>query len=240
MQLHIMHPQLGRIEIKANPRAKRFIFRASDEGLTATVPARATESELMQSIDALLPKLVKMLEKREQKDNEHRIDANLQIETDDFKLHMRQGVVPRMQARFSGGILEFVYPANTDFSQKEVQDWIVRISEEALRHQSRRLLLPRLQQLAQRHAFSYQRCSIHKTHGRWGSCSSKGNINLSLYLILLPRHLQDYVMLHELCHTRHMDHSPRFWALLDSLTAGQCEAMRREMKHYDTSIFFHR
>lgn len=194
----------------------------------------------MSSVDALLPKLLKMVERVGQKAAERHIDAQFRIDTDDFSMHLREGVVPRLQARFNGGVLEFVYPPTTDFSQREVTDWIVRITEEALRHQAKRILLPRLQQLAQQHAFTYERGSIHKTHGRWGSCSSKGNINLSLYLVLLPRHLQDYVMLHELCHTRHMDHSPRFWALLDSLTSGSSQALRQEMKQYDTSIFYHR
>lgn len=238
MQSFLDHPQLGRIELKVNPRAKRFIFRASSDGLTATIPARATQAELMRSIDSLLPKLLKMIEHREEKKIEHSIDARFQIVTDDFRLHFRQGIVPRMQARFSNGILEFVYPSTLNFNSQEVQDWIVRITEEALRHQSKKVLIPRLQQLANKYSFSFAHCSIHKTHGRWGSCSSKGNINLSLYLVLLPRHLQEYVMLHELCHTRHMDHSPRFWALLDQLTSGKCENLRSEMKKYDTSIFY--
>lgn len=237
MQPYFIHPQLGRIDVKVNTRAKKFIFRATDDGLVATVPTRAIEAELMKSVNALLPKLLKMVEKRDKKLIERQIDANFCIETEDFRLHFRQGVVPRMQARFANGVLEFVYPETTVFNN-EVQDWVIRITEEALRHQSKRVLIPRLQELASRFSFSFAQCSIHKTHGRWGSCSSKGNINLSLYLVLLPRHLQDYVMLHELCHTRHLDHSPRFWALLDSVTSGQCDSMRREMKKYDTSIFY--
>lgn len=238
MQSVYNHPQLGQILVRVNSRARRFIFRSSDEGLIATVPLRATESELMRSIETLLPKLMKMVERREMKASERHIDARLRIETENFKLYFRQGIVPRMQARFNSGVLEFVYPETIDFQSKEVQEWIVQIAEEAMRHQAKRILIPRLYELAAKHGFKFSKASIHKTHGRWGSCSSRGNINLSLYLILLPRHLQDYVMLHELSHTKHMDHSPRFWALLDSLTSGQSEVLRAEMKNYDTSIFY--
>lgn len=238
MQPFYNHPQLGKILVKLNPRARRFIFRTSEEGLVATVPFHATESELLHSVEKLLPKLLKMEEKKEQKLNERQINAQLHIDTEDFKLHFRSGIVPRMQARFSGSVLEFIYPETIDFQNKEVQEWIIRIAEEALRHQAKRILVPRLYELAAKHGLVFSNASIHKTHGRWGSCSSKGNINLSLYLILLPRHLQDYVMLHELSHTKHMNHSPRFWTLLDSLTHGQSEYLRTEMKKYDTSIFY--
>ena len=91
--------------------------------------------------------------------------------------------------------------------------------------------------LADRFGFKFKDVKIHKTHGRWGSCSSKGNINLSLYLLLLPRHLQDYVMLHELCHTVEMNHGPRFWKKMDEVTDNSSLALREEMKKYDTSIF---
>lgn len=240
MQSTYHHPQIGTILVKTNSRARRFIFRSTDDGLLATVPLRATEVDLMHSIEALLPKLLKMIERKNQKVSERQIDSQFRIDTDDFKLHFRQGLVPSIQARFNNGILEFVYPETIDFKNKEIQTWIIKIAEEALRHQSKRILLPRLKSLATSHGFKFTKGSIHKTHGRWGSCSSKGNINLSLYLILLPKHLQNYVILHELCHTRHMDHSARFWALLDSISNEQSETLRKEMKQYDTSIFFHR
>ncbi|WP_373802195.1 M48 metallopeptidase family protein, partial [Bacteroides heparinolyticus] len=64
----------------------------------------------------------------------------------------------------------------------------------------------------------------------------RGNINLSYYLVLLPKHLIDYVLLHELAHTREMNHGERFWALLDKLTEGKAEALRMELKQYRTEF----
>jgi len=88
---------------------------------------------------------------------------------------------------------------------------------ERLRAQAKLSLPPRLKELADENGFTYNRVTIKNNISNWGSCSAKGNINLNLRLVTLPQSLQDYVMLHELCHLREMNHGPRFHALLESL-----------------------
>lgn len=102
---------------------------------------------------------------------------------------------------------------------------------EALRKEARRILVPRLEELAQLHGFRYNRVAIKNNVSNWGSCSSKGNINLNLRLVTLPPELRDYVMLHELCHLKQMNHGPEFHALLESVCPGHRELQRR-MKAY--------
>lgn len=86
---------------------------------------------------------------------------------------------------------------------------------EALRKQARKELPPRLAELAARYGFRYNRVSIKHNASNWGSCSTMGNINLNLNVLRLPKVLQDYVLLHELCHLRHHDHGHAFHLLLE-------------------------
>lgn len=102
---------------------------------------------------------------------------------------------------------------------------------EQLRAQAKAQLPPRLAALAARHGFTYARVFIKNNVSNWGSCSVKGNINLNLRLLTLPERLQDYVMLHELCHLREMNHGPRFHALLESVCPGHRE-LEKELRTY--------
>jgi len=102
---------------------------------------------------------------------------------------------------------------------------------ERLRAQAKLSLPPRLKELADEHGFTYQRVTIKNNISNWGSCSAKGNINLNLRLVTLPQSLQDYVMLHELCHLREMNHGPRFHALLESLCPGH-RTLEKELRQH--------
>ena len=95
---------------------------------------------------------------------------------------------------------------------------------ETMREAARAALVPKLREAVARHGFGFVT--------NWGSCSSKGNINLNMRLILLPEHLQDYVILHELCHLRHQNHGPQFHALLDSLLGGREKELQRELHEW--------
>lgn len=101
---------------------------------------------------------------------------------------------------------------------------------ERMRERARAILVPKLRSAALQYGFSYGRIAIKNNVSNWGSCSTRGNINLNMRLILLPEHLQDYVILHELCHLRHPDHGPQFHALLDSLLGGQEAVLSRELR----------
>lgn len=102
---------------------------------------------------------------------------------------------------------------------------------EALRRQAKAVLPPRLAELAKRYGFVYKRVTIKHNASNWGSCSTLGNINLNLNVVRLPKILQDYVLLHELCHLRHQDHGHAFHLLLEHvLTDNLVKSMSEEGK----------
>ena len=90
-------------------------------------------------------------------------------------------------------------------------------SIDTLRARAKASLPPRLKALADRYGFRYNRVAIKHNTSNWGSCSTKGNINLNLNLMRVPVPLQDYILLHELTHLRHPDHSAAFHAELERL-----------------------
>lgn len=94
-----------------------------------------------------------------------------------------------------------------------------KVLVEVLRTEAKLVLPRRLELLASRYGFGYGRMTVKHNSSNWGSCSARGNINLNLNLVRLPEPLCDCVILHELCHLRHLDHGPGFHALMERLCA---------------------
>jgi predicted metal-dependent hydrolase len=88
--------------------------------------------------------------------------------------------------------------------------------ERELRNRAKRELPGRLLELAARHALTVTRVSVRNQRWRWGSCSRSGHICLNWRLVQMPDAVRDYVMIHELMHLRRMDHSPKFWKLVEA------------------------
>ena len=82
---------------------------------------------------------------------------------------------------------------------------------EQLREQARKLVTERVRYYAPIIGVSYGQIAIRTQHTRWGSCSSKGNLNFNCLLALVPPEVLDYVIVHELCHRKELNHSERFW-----------------------------
>lgn len=224
--------ELGTVAVRVNPRARRLIFRAVEGGFVATVPLGATWGDVAKGLETLRPRLREAQARRSEK----LIDLNYRIEAEHFKLTLVERDTQRFQARSELGAMQILCPRGTDFSNPQLQVWLKKVIGEALRKNAKLVLPPRLYALSKRYGLPFHEVKINSSSGRWGSCSTRKDINLSYYLLLLPQHLIDYVLLHELTHTRVMNHSAEFWEMLDRLTDGRCEVLRRELKEFSASL----
>ena len=101
----------------------------------------------------------------------------------------------------------------TTFTDRHVSEALVRwLNREARTH-----LAERLESVAREVGIDYARLHIRRQRTRWGSCSTAGTISLNMCLMFQRPPVVRYLMIHELCHRRHMNHSRRYWALVESL-----------------------
>lgn len=154
----------------------------------------------------------------------------------DFQLRFEQKDVLYVRAEMDESGIVCYYQSAEVLADNDIQTWITKTLEAFARKRVKERLIPRLLNMAAERSLNLNNVKVSSAKGRWGSCSSKGNINLSLYLVLLPRHLQDYVLQHELTHLVEMNHSPRFWSRLDEVCEGKAKALRKEMRGYNTSF----
>src|SRR3990170_2379890 len=106
-----------------------------------------------------------------------------------------------------------------------------KIEEQIDHREARKLLVARLGELSRQHGLPYNRVSIRNQRTRWGSCSSKNNINLNIKLFLLPAELRDYVILHELIHTKIKSHGSEFYVELGRLV-GKARVLKASLNSY--------
>lgn len=139
--------------------------------------------------------------------------------------------VKAISATVSGTTVRISHPVSLPFTDQSVQVAADKAAVRALRLQAQRLLPQRLGQLASKHGFSYRSVKIRQLRGRWGSCDMDTNITLSLYLMRLPWELIDYVLLHELTHTKVMRHGPDFWRAMRSISQSS-DHHRRELRRW--------
>ncbi len=97
---------------------------------------------------------------------------------------------------------------NPKFTKEEVE----KMAEEALAE-----IPPKVQEYAAVLGVSYGRITIRNQKSRWGSCSAKGNLNFNCLLVKVPEDVRDYVIVHELCHRIEMNHSKKYWKLVESV-----------------------
>lgn len=227
MEKIIDDKELGPICLRTSSRARRYSLKISKGRIIATMPVGGDVGRLMIFIRENREQLKAGLAKFPARDM---LTPHSKMQTTTFSLNIFTTDRSNLYIKLSDGQLNIACPISTDFSSHQVQDQLRSVLEKALRHEAKVHLPQRLSTLAERHGFRYSDVKINSAKTRWGSCTSRGVINLSLSLMILPWHLVDYVLLHELCHTRQMNHSEAFWQLLDSVSDNRAKALRAELR----------
>lgn len=228
--------ELGAIIIKKNSRAKRIIVRRELDQIQITVPSSLSKREIMKHFESLKPQILALPVKKRVKINEA---SQIKTFTFDVAITRLRDTSKYLSSYLKNKILTINVPPHLDIEEENIQLSIKSIIIRALRHEAKRVLPAKVAFFAKQWNLEVAQVKINSSKGRWGSCSGKKNINLSLFLMLLPEYLIDYVVLHELAHTVEMNHSKKFWKLLDTFCAGKAAELNQESKNWKCATMFY-
>jgi predicted metal-dependent hydrolase len=201
--------------VKISARARRISLRVSRAtGLVVTVPQGYDTRRLPGVLTEKLEWIQSALERvsKEPAPVEKTVPRNLQLRAigQTWQIHLVATTGSRVTLKEKGfGNLE-IRGQVTDSSAvtRAIKAWLKRVAQSTLPEW--------LERISQQTGLRYNALSIRDQRTRWGSCSAAGNISLNMKLLLLPPELVEYVLVHELCHTRVMSHSRKFWQLVES------------------------
>lgn len=227
-------------------RARRVSLRVEPgRGLLVTIPRRFAQRDvpaIVESHRSWVEKTLAELDRQTPEELRHwppqplnlrALDRSVRLEFDDFRLvpcNIEPDASPdTVQVRWQGDDCLCLQMATDDRAA------VARVLAGVLKTLARQTIVPRLRQLADVYGLSYTRASVRGQRTVWGSYSSSGTLSLNYKLLFLRPELVDYVLLHELAHTQHLNHSRAFWALLEQLCPGS-KALDDELQHAGTQV----
>lgn len=223
----------GKIVIRTHKLAKNITMRMKNGELHVTTPPYSLTSKVIQVVNQFRESLLERWKFVEDSTIKH----DYSISAPCFNLTLEKGHQKYFSIKHKDEKCVLLYPDNIDLSAKEVQKLIKNAIIRAMKKRASEYLPPLIDELSQTNNLPYKSVRISSSKGRWGSCSATKRINLSCFLMLLPPHLMDYVILHELAHTIEMNHGPRFWELLNKLTGEKAQKLRKELRMFSIKEF---
>lgn len=210
---NILHYKgIGEVSYVRNTRARNLAIRINQRGeIRVTVPRFASQKQAERFFLSKQQWVLKRLNGLKQRD----CSQSLPLEGEAVQVRGRSYTVHLLNGE------------NTI----EAAIWRI-LQKEALQY-----LPDRVNVLSEKFAFKITGLKIRRMRTRWGSCTPRKSINLNSWLVMLPDHLSDYVILHELVHTRFPDHSRRFWEELDGVCGGESKKLRRELRNHQIMCF---
>lgn len=228
--------EIGVVVIKKRKGSKRMSIRVNQEGeLKINIPFfvsfREGERFLNSRLDWIKKSRIKIEEKRPPKIIY--TEENLPS-TSHHEFFIQRTKRSGYFRKFTAGLCEIFIPEEEVLNSEKSQKYISESFIASLRKEAKIILVNRTREIASQYGFLINEIRVKNMKSRWGSCSAKSNINLNLHLMRLPKHLSDYVILHELVHTLHHNHSLKFWNELDKY-AGNSKSLAKELGNWSTS-----
>lgn len=195
--------------LRVSRRARIVTLRIDHRGLIVVAPRQLNTAQIRQLFSqqhAWLAKHQDLILTRTGQAQEFKSGQTITLFGEQEHIAFVQSTSPRGKVRETATGLEVHAPEK---HSEVLVKWLKRTAKQGI--------LTRVAELAEQHNLPYQSVAVRDQHTRWGSCSSKRNLNFSWRLALAPLHILDYVILHELAHTKHMNHSKQFWSLVEEL-----------------------
>jgi predicted metal-dependent hydrolase len=228
----IIDEEFGVITLRRSARASHVRIRVAPDGrLRASLPLYAPLFLVKRLLKTSRDELRAMLaEQHSEMIFEHGMTIGKS-----HSLIVRPTTVKAVTATRHGQQIVVSLPKGRQLNEPNAARIVRDTVIEALRIEAKSYLPKRLAFLAEKHGFSYEKVRFSHASGRWGSCSSNGTISLNIALMKLSFELIDYVLIHELCHTVQMNHSDKFWELVESGDP-KYKIHRRALKSENPSI----
>lgn len=231
MKQSYTHPALGPIEIERVARARNIRISVRNGRVRVAYPWFSSRERALQFLEAKLDWALATLEKQ-------RATAEQRLIRPPFRTRHHELVVLcdpnciRPSVRITSDKVTVRHHPDSDISDNNIQQIINKGITEALRREAKEYIPQRVEEIARRIGLEYRSVSVRATRSKWGSCSSRNDLSMSVYLMLLPDHLIDFIIIHELCHTVHRNHSAAFHALVDHHVGGREKELNRELKQF--------
>jgi predicted metal-dependent hydrolase len=238
MQKQITVPDIGTVLITKKNNATRIKLRVHPEkGVLITIPYYARYNDgkdfLYKNIDWLKEKLKnQQVLKTESIFTPESVFFSRKYSLK-FVVHNKDKLVGKIE---QNNINLYYNPELVNFEDPEIQKFVKKVILRGLQLEGQVFLKDRIEILSQKTKIKFRSVEIGNAGTRWGCCMGNNDIILSCRLLLLPDELIDYIIIHELCHVIHKDHSSKFHELLDSLVDGRSKQFNRELKKYTTQV----
>lgn len=228
----IVDKEFGEIKIRKNKLARSVKLSVGVDGsLRASIPYYSPEFAVRRLVNGNRDEIRKMLATHNAKNSYQ--DGDLIGKT--HTLFLRKFSGEEIKISNEGNQILVQIPQELAFESPLVQSEIRKTVSKILRKQAKAYLPRRIDFLAEKYGFSFEKLRFSHTGTRWGSCSSSGTISLNIALMNLPHHLIDYVIIHELCHARQMNHSSKFWQEVEKYCPNYKKYVQ-EIKQFSPSI----